>query len=302
MKILISRTKAVTSKMDKSEFTFTNKIQQQKDWDTVAPGWQNWWKTFEKGGQKVSDKLIELAEIKTGQRVLDIATGIGEPAVTACHIVGDSGYVLATDISPAMLEIGKERATHDGSKNIEFRDGDAATVVLPSSYFDAALCRWGLMFFPNISGALENIRKSLVPGGKFAAAVWGEPEKVPQLNIPMSTVRQYLELPLPSTEIPGAFSLANLDRLQHFLLQAGFRDVEIENIGVTFEFDSAKDFVKFTQDIAAPVNTMMANESAEMKEQLWDEITAKVKSQYSRNNSHIVMENEAICVVASNSI
>lgn len=163
--------------MDKSEFTSANKIQQQKDWDTVAPGWQKWWKTFEKGGQKVNDKLIELAEIKAGQRVLDIATGIGEPALTACRIVGDSGYVLATDISPAMLAIGKERARRHGSKNIEFKDGDAATVVLPSSYFDAALCRWGLMFVPNIFRVLQNIWKSLVPGGKFAAAVWGEPER-----------------------------------------------------------------------------------------------------------------------------
>lgn len=284
--------------MDKSEFTSANKIQQQKDWDTVAPGWQKWWKTFEKGGQKVNDKLIELAEIKAGQRVLDIATGIGEPALTACRIVGDSGYILATDISPAMLAIGKERARRHGSKNIEFKDGDAATVVLPSSYFDAALCRWGLMFVPNIPRVLQNIWKSLVPGGKFAAAVWGEPEKVPQLNIPMSTVRQYLERPLP-TEIPDAFSLANLNRLQSSLLEVGFKNIKSENIQVTFEFDSAKDYVKFTQDIAAPVNVMLKNESAEKKKEIWDLITEKVTSQYTKYNGHVIMENEAICVVAT---
>jgi ubiquinone/menaquinone biosynthesis C-methylase UbiE len=285
--------------MDKSEFTSTYKIQQRKDWDTVAPGWQKWWKTFEKGGQKVSDKLIELAEIRTGQRVLDIATGIGEPAVTASRKVGNSGYVLATDISPEMLAIGKERARRNGSNNIKFKEGDAATVPLPSSYFDAALCRWGLMFLPNLSGALENIRKSLISGGKFAAAVWAEPEKVPQLNIAMSIVRKYLQLPLPSTEIPGAFSLADLNKLQNFLLQAGFRHVESENIQVTFEFDSAQDYVKFTQDIAAPVNMMMANETTEKKEELWNIITERVNSQFTKSNGHIIMENEAICVVAN---
>lgn len=284
--------------MDKSEFTSTNRIQQE-NWNTVAPGWQKWWKTFEKGGQKVSNKLVELAEIKAGQRVLDIATGIGEPALSASRIVGDSGYLLATDISPEMLTLGRERARHEGLNNIEFKEGDAATIVLPTSFFDAVLCRWGLMFFPDLSGALQNIRRSLVPDGRFAAAVWGEPEKVPQLNVAMSIVRQRLELPLPSTESPGAFSLANLNRLQSSLLEVGFKNIESENIQVKFEFDSAEDYVKFTQDIAAPVNMMLKNESAEKKKEIWDLITEKVTSQYSKNNGQVIMENEAICVVAS---
>jgi ubiquinone/menaquinone biosynthesis C-methylase UbiE len=75
------------------------KISQRKSWDGVAAGWQAWWKTIEKGGQKVSDKLFGLAAIKPRQKVLDIATGIGEPAVTAARTVGDKGHVTATDIS-----------------------------------------------------------------------------------------------------------------------------------------------------------------------------------------------------------
>jgi enediyne biosynthesis protein CalE5 len=84
-------------------------------------------------------KLVELAGIRTGQRVLDIATGIGEPAVTAARAVGDKGYVTATDISPEMLAIGKQRAQHEGLKNIEFREGDAEMLDLPSSSFDGHL-------------------------------------------------------------------------------------------------------------------------------------------------------------------
>lgn len=193
-----ARIQTVTSEMDKSGFTSdADTIGQEKDWDSVAMGWQKWWKIFENGGQKVSDKLVELAGIKTGQRVLDIATGIGEPAITACRKVGDSGYVLATDISPEMLAIGRKRARHQVLHNIEFKEGDAGTIVLPHSFFDVALCRWGLMFLPNLSTALKNIQRSLVSGGKFATAVWAEPAKVPQLNIAMSTVRQYLQLPSP---------------------------------------------------------------------------------------------------------
>ena len=72
--------------MSKPEFESNQyKIGQRKSWDSVAGGWHKWWKTIEKGGQKVSDKLVELAEIKPGQKVLDIATGIGEPALTAAE-------------------------------------------------------------------------------------------------------------------------------------------------------------------------------------------------------------------------
>jgi ubiquinone/menaquinone biosynthesis C-methylase UbiE len=275
------------------------RINQRNNWDGVAKGWKKWWKTFEKGGQKVSDKLVELAGVKSGQRVLDIATGIGEPALTACRKIGGSGYLLATDISPQMLAIGRERARHAGLNNIEFKEGDAATVALPSLSFDAALCRWGLMFLPSLSDALENIRRSLVSSGKFAAAVWAEPAKVPQLNIAMSIVRQYLELPLPPTDTPGPFSLADFNKLKNFLVGAKFNDVKSEKIRVTFEFDSAEDYVRFTQDIAAPVNMMLANETAEKRAEIWDIVTAKVKSQYMKDNGHVILDNETICVVAN---
>jgi ubiquinone/menaquinone biosynthesis C-methylase UbiE len=86
---------------------------ERQSWDSVADGWQKWWKTIEIGAQKVSRRLIELAEIKPGSRVLDIATGIGEPAITVANQVGDrsgGGHVLATDISSRMLSIEKQRA------------------------------------------------------------------------------------------------------------------------------------------------------------------------------------------------
>src|SRR5574341_96979 len=112
--------------MKKSEFDPAQyKISQRKNWDSVASGWQKWWRTFEKGAQKVSDKLVELAEIGPGQKVLDIATGIGEPAITAARTVGIKGHVTATDISPEMLAIGRERAQLEGRKTIDFKEGNA---------------------------------------------------------------------------------------------------------------------------------------------------------------------------------
>ena len=107
------------------------KINQRQSWDSVAAGWQKWWKTIENGAQKVSDKLVELAEIRAGQRILDIATGIGEPAITAGKIVGQKGHVTATDLSSEMLAIGEERARSLGLQDImEFVQSDAEDLKL----------------------------------------------------------------------------------------------------------------------------------------------------------------------------
>ena len=79
----------------------------QRQWrDSVSEGWQTWWKTFENGASDISNKLVKLVNVKSGDRVLDIATGIGEPAVTLAKRIGNS-HVMALDISPMMLTIAK---------------------------------------------------------------------------------------------------------------------------------------------------------------------------------------------------
>jgi len=285
-------------KDNKSDYTVDNRIN-QRDWDNVALGWKKWWSTFEKGGQKVSDKLVELASVREGQKILDIATGIGEPALTAARKVGNSGNVLATDISSDMLAIGIERARLEGLSNIEFKEGDAATISLPHLYFDAALSRWGLMFLPDLSDALINIRKSLVPGGKFAAAVWAEADKVPQLNIAMAAVRQHLKMPPLSSDAEGPFCLADYSKLKKIFLSAGFSDFKSEKIVVTFEFDLAENYVEFTQDIAAPVNLMLYNVTAKKRDEIWRKIIHNVKSRYT-SNGRVLLHNECMCIVACN--
>lgn len=105
------------------------KESQRQSWDSVSKGWQTWWKNIENGAQNVSDRLVELAHIKPGNKILDIATGIGEPAITGAKRVGSSGHVMAADLSPGMLSIAKQRAASLGLENImEFKE-DRKSVV-----------------------------------------------------------------------------------------------------------------------------------------------------------------------------
>jgi enediyne biosynthesis protein CalE5 len=273
------------------------KAQQRQMWDNVAAGWQAWWETFESGAQKVSDKLVELAEIKPGDKVLDIATGIGEPAVTAARRVKPNGKVVATDISPQMIAIAKSRAKSLGLDSLmEFREGDAEKLKFPNSTFNAVLSRWGLMFLPNLPMALTTMRQFLTSGGRLSAAVWSAPSKVPLLDLAFSTVQKQINAPASPPGTPGPFALADAEALERSFSQAGFKDVRVEAFPITFGFDSAESYTRFQQQITAPIQAMLANQTEESKKQVWDSVTDAV-SQYADSQGRVNLDNEVICIV-----
>lgn len=273
------------------------KAQQRQMWDNVAAGWQAWWETFERGAQKVSDKLVEMAEIKPGDTVLDIATGIGEPAITAAKRVKPNGKVVATDISPQMIAIAKARAKSLGLDSImEFREFDAEKLDFPKSTFNAVLSRWGLMFLPNLPGALTTIRQLLTPNGRLSAAVWAAPSKVPLLDLAFSTVRKQMNAPAPPPGTPGPFALADEEALKQSFSQAGFKDIRVQTIRITFGFDSPESYTRFQQQVAAPIQAMLANQTEERKKQVWNSVTEAV-GQYADSPGRVNLDNEVICIV-----
>jgi enediyne biosynthesis protein CalE5 len=271
----------------------------RQGYNSAAAGWQKWWKTIEKSTEKVSKRLVELAEIKQGSRVLDIATGIGEPALTAAKQVGNSGYVLATDISPQMLSFAKQRAIHLGLQNVtEFKESDAESIDLSPSTFDAALCRWGLMFIPDPKLALSNIYRALVKGGNFAAAVWASPDKVPFISVPMNTVLKETNNPSPPPGTPGPFSMSEEKTIKTNYLTIGFTDPVIERMNVVFEFDSSDDFTTFTIDHGGPVlEKLLAVETHEKKEQVFRAVNQAAEKYADNSTGKVRFENEAILVV-----
>ena len=273
------------------------KAQQRQMLDNVAAGWQAWWETFEHGAQKVSDKIVELAELKPGDTVLDIATGIGEPAITAAKRVRPNGKVVATDISPQMIAIGKERAKSLGLDNImEFRESDAEKLDFPKSTFNAVLSRWGLMFLPNLPVALATIRQLLAPNGRLSAAVWSTPSKVPLLDLAFSTVRKQINAPAPQPGTPGPFALADAEALKQTFSQAGFKDIQVQTLQITFNFDSPETYTKFQQQITAPIQAMLANQPEERKKQIWNSVTEAV-GEYADSHGRVNIDNEVICIM-----
>ena len=149
----------------------------------------------------------------------------------------------------------------------------------------------------HLSKALDNIKRSLVSGGRLAASVWAEPTRVPFINLPMKIVREHLQIASPQPGIPGPFSLANVNEFSSSLLRAGFSDINSEEIRVTFEFDSAEDYARFTQEIAAPVNLMLANETEKRRIEIWKTVIDEVKLHHlDSETGHVRFDNESICV------
>lgn len=275
------------------------KLMQRQGWDSAAEGWKKWWKTIEDGAQVVSDRLVELAQIRQGNKILDIATGIGEPAVTAARKARPGGRVTAIDISPQMLAIAKERAKENGLEDvIEFKEADAESFSLPSSGFDAIISRFGLMFLPDLPNALKTMREALVPGGRIAAAVWSAPQNVPSLSLAFGTVMKELGVSPPAPGTPGPFSLADKNVLQEKFSQAGYQDIKIEAGKTSFRLTSPEDYTAFNRAIAAPLKSMMAKESPARQEEIWNAVTAAARKQADPATGSLHLVSEVIYVSA----
>ncbi|VFJ13610.1 class I SAM-dependent methyltransferase [Candidatus Nitrosocosmicus franklandus] len=245
--------------------------------------------------------MIELAGIKQGSKVLDIATGIGEPSITAAQLVGENGHVLAIDISPQMLAVAKERSISLGLQDVmDFREGDAETINLPFSTIDASLCRFGLMFLPNVKAGLSNIHKSLAKDGRFVAAVWASPDKVPFISFPLEILMKETNNPPPPMNAPGPFSLSDEKLLEEYFSKSEFKDVTIERHTMIFNFKTAEEFTNFVCETASPVQVILSGQSEGRRKEILNVITeAAVNNYMNKNSDSISLKNEAVCIVGT---
>jgi ubiquinone/menaquinone biosynthesis C-methylase UbiE len=163
----------------------------------------------------ITRRMLDLAGLSPGMRVLDVATGRGEPAIPAAHRVAPSGSVLGVDVSGAMLELARERADAENVTNLELRIENAESLNgVPSAHFDAALARWGLMYFSSPVSALKEVSRTLREGGVFVAAFWAEPERVPCMSLPRTALAKYAPLREIDLEAPGMFAYAREERIR----------------------------------------------------------------------------------------
>jgi ubiquinone/menaquinone biosynthesis C-methylase UbiE len=250
---------------------------QRQQWNSAATGWRKWSQLIDEAASGISERLVQLAGVEPGSRVLDVAAGYGEPSLTAAKRAGADGSVVATDISPEMIAFGRERAAAAGIENIEFVESDAASLDFPERSFDAALSRWGIIFEPDGEAAAGRVRTFVVPGGRMAISSWGPPDRVPFLAIPMRTAMQRLGVEPPPPGTPGPLSRPTPEALGGLLEAGGFSDVEVEEAEVSFEWASPEEFTTFMQEIAPPLTAMIAPHPPDVQADAWSAITEAIR-------------------------
>jgi len=275
--------------IDAAEF----RAAQRDQWNSAAAGWNQWSEFIDENAGVVADLIVEMAGIEEGDRVLDVAAGYGEPALTAARKVGPDGSVIATDISAEMLNFGRQRAAANGVENIEFMQSDASSLDFPPESFDAAVSRWGIIFDPDGEGAAAKVHSFLKPEARFAISSWGPPERVPFLAIAMKAAMERLEVPPPPPGTPGPLSRPTPEAIGGLLEGGSFSDIEVEELEVIFELDSAEDYVEYRRAIAAPIVAMIKPHPEDVQEETWD-LIADAAREVAEADGRIIMTNQVL--------
>lgn len=246
-------------------------------WDKSGAGWNEQTPQIRAWLTEATARMLDLAQVKEGARVLDVAAGAGDQTLDIARRVGPAGAVLATDLSPGILALAAENAKRAGLTQVATQIADGEQLGVDAGAFDAAVCRLGLMFFPDPLKGLAGIHRALKLGGRFCAMVFSEPQKNPLLGIVVGTAVKHAGLPPPDPFQPGTLlSLGKPGLIDQLFSRAGFTGVATEKLDAPFRLPSAKDYLDFIRTSAGPILQIIGKLDATAQNAAWAEMEEKL--------------------------
>jgi len=243
----------------------------------------------------ITERMLDLAGIGSGHRVLDVAAGTGEQTLMAARRVGPHGSVLATDIADRMLAYLDEAARKEGLTNVQTRLIDARLLELEPESFDAAICRLALMLIPERDKALAGIQRALKPGTKFAAIVLSTAEKNLHISESLAIARRHAGLPPAPLEDPGMFALSDPAVLRSAFERAGFREVAVEIVASDQRFASLGAAMEHRRNSLPEMRPLLDQMSDAKRDAVWKEIE-KVMRQFQQSDGVVVPTERLVAV------
>lgn len=247
-------------------------------WEQAALGWNRYFPAIHAWLREATEAMMGMACIRPGSHVLDVAAGTGDQTLDIAAQVGPGGFVLATDLSAAMLEFVHDNMQNAGYRNFSTRVADGQCLNVRPASFDAAVCRLGLMLFPDPLQGLKEIHAALKPGGGVCTMVFSRPETNPCIAILMSTACRHAGLPPRDPYEPGGLlSLGKPGLIDELFRLAGFNDVATTALQAPWRLPSVQDYIDFVRTAAGPVQQILKKLDTAGEQAAWDEITQRLR-------------------------
>jgi len=246
-----------------------------------APNWGNQyrlvasekWKAKSAAmGTPVTNALVDYAQPRPGMKVLDLASGTGEPAISLALAVGEQGHVTALDLSADLLQIAQKRADARSLTNFTTQQGDAHSLPFADNSFDLATSRFGVMFFRDPELALRELQRVLRPGARACFLAWGSFDQ-PYWQSMMGVVHRHVGGDLIEPGGPDPFRFAESGSLSKILRDAGFHDVVEETKTPPWAWPGpAEEVWEQNRAVAVPFRAMLDR----VPDHQWPQIHAEV--------------------------
>jgi enediyne biosynthesis protein CalE5 len=273
---------------------------QKRDWNSTAAGWKKWQPISENAARTATETMLDMAGIQSGDRVIDFATGLGDTAAACARRVGPTGQVLATDGADAMLEFARGYMVELELPNVSFAKVNFNDIAVEESGFDAGICRWGLMFAEDLVATLSSLRGLLRPGGRFAAIVWGPPERAEVQTLTNTVLMESLGLPEVETGKGTPFALSDRDALEQDFVKAGFSNVESQAVSVVYDFKSAEEYVRYRRERSS-LDKNIAHCPEADRERAWESVKAAARKR-ARPDRSVRLVSETIVIAGQNAV
>ena len=241
----------------------------QREWQAAAAGYAKWDEVLAAGLTGPTHVMLDLAGVGPGLRVLDLACGAGGQTILVAERVGPGGEVVAVDISAEMLGHTRERAAKAGFDTIETLEAAAEDLNTPAESFDAAICRLGLMLFPNPEAGLASVERVLKPGARFAAIVFSTPEKNAYMAESMRILRNHAGKPAPEPREPGVFALSEPGLLEKLFEEAGFEDVGTQIMQAQLRLASSGEALEMMRQAFGAFRAVISDLSPRDRDAAW---------------------------------